>query len=285
MNLNTAVTLRSGLAMPQFGLGTWLSKNKGEAAASVKTALEKGYRMIDTAQMYGNEEDIGSAIKLWCSENPTKEPPFVVTKLAGDQHVGQGSPTNALIESLKRLQMECVDLYLMHSPSGGNCVETWKEMLECKAKGLVKAVGVSNFGVDQLEGIRLEGLEAPEVNQIEFHAWLQQKPAHLYMKEHGIACMGFCPLARCKQFEKTGLVEVAKKRGVSEALMAIRWSLDQGVITIPKSSNPERIGANATAVGLAPLSEEERRVVNGCDVKYRASNASGAMSLPWDEVK
>ena len=238
--INSTKTLRNGLEMPMFALGTWLSSNNGQAAVAVTQSLDAGYCMIDTAQMYGNEADVGLAIKDWTEKNPNKPRPFVVTKLKGDAHE-IGSVTRSLKRSLELLQMDCVDLFLMHSPRGMRITDTWKEMLECREAGLVKAVGVSNFGKNQLEGLKSAGLELPEVNQIECHVWNQQLETREYMNENNIATMGYCPLARCKQFGETVLAEMSKEKNISEALLAIKWSLHEGIITIPKSSNPERI--------------------------------------------
>jgi|TARA_B110000208_G_scaffold149634_1_gene180676 methylglyoxal/glyoxal reductase len=283
LSTDTKITLRNGIKIPIFGLGTWLSSNNGEAASAVTIALDTGYKMIDTAQMYGNESDLGLSINDWCCQYPNKERPFVVTKLKGDAHE-QGSVTRALRRSLDLLRMEYVDLFLIHSPKGGRCVDTWKEMIECKKAGLVKTIGVSNFGVAQLEGLKAAGLELPEVNQIELHPWLQQKKTREYMKENEIASMGYCPLARCKQFGKTELAKLAEARSVPEALLAIRWSLEEDIITIPKSSNSQRIAENASVFNLDPLTEEERIAIAACDVGFKASNSVNSMDIPWSEV-
>ena len=287
MDINTTVTLRNGSQMPLFGLGTWLSSNNGEAATAVTSALEAGYLLIDSAQMYGNEGDVGAAIKSWCQQNPTLPQPFVVTKLKGDAHE-IGGVIKALQRSLQLLQMDSVDLFLIHSPSGMRCVETWKEMLECKTRGLAKVVGVSNFGIKQLEGLQQTGLELPEVNQIELHPWLQQHDLRTFMNSNGIQAMGYCPLARCKQFEQTEVATIANTRGVEvcpEALVAIRWSLEQGIVTIPKSSNPTRIIQNASVFQLDPLTETEHSILTSCEIGFKASNSVNSQDLPWEEVK
>ena len=287
LSLSSTITLRSGIQMPQFGLGTWLSSNNGECNSSVTTALENGYRLVDTAQMYGNERDVGIAIKAWCEINPTlNKKPFVVTKLKGDAHE-IGGVTRALKRSLQLLQMDCVDLFLIHSPDGMRCIDTWKEMLECKQLGLTRSVGVSNFGIQQLEGLKNEGLELPEINQIELHPWLQQKETRAYMKTNEIQAMGYCPLARCKQFDQTEVTTISKARGIEscpEALVAIRWSLEQGIVTIPKSSNEERIIQNASSLQMDPLTEEEQSILNSCNIGFKASNSVNSMDLPWDEL-
>ena len=285
LSLQSTVTLRSGIEMPLFGLGTWLSANHGECENAVRAALDAGYRLIDTAQMYGNEADVGKAIKSWKLDNPEKPPPFIVTKLKGDAHE-VGSVRQALKRSLQLLQLDSIDLFLIHSPSGRRCVDTWREMLSCRDEGLTRAIGVSNFGNAHIKGLEdVFGSEAlPEVNQIELHVWKQQKNSVNFLREKGICVMGYCPLARCKKFGMTRLQEIAERRGVSEANLCIRWSLEHGCITIPKSSNPERIVSNAGVLEMIPFSPEEKEILAEIDEEFCASNSVKSMDLPWDEV-
>ena len=291
--LGDTLRLRRGFNMPRFGLGTWLSQNNGEARAACTAALAAGYPMIDTAQFYGNEADVGAAVAAVADaaaaaaagDAPPTRRPFIVTKLKGDAHE-KGSVTRALKRSLQLLQLAQVDLFLVHSPRGMRCVDTWREMLACRDAGLAASVGVSNFGRAHIEGLVAAGLELPEVNQIELHPWLQQTEFRAWMQEHGIAVMGYCPLARCKQFGKTpALTAVAEARGVSEAAVCIRWSLEEGAITIPKSSNPERISQNAQVFAMAPFTEEEKAALRTCDCGFKASSSVNAQDEPWDTVK
>lgn len=242
-------------------------------------ALKIGYRLIDTAQMYKNETEVGEAIRA--SQIP-RESIFVVTKLSSDEH-GRTRVSAALRESLKRLGLSYVDLFLIHSPKPGKVLETWKEMLSLKKEGLAKSVGVSNFGVDQLEGLRNAKLEMPEVNQIEIHPWLQQKKCREYMKMHSIAPMGYCPLGRCKQFGKTEVKDVASARKKSEAQICIRWSVQSGIVTIPKSSKPTRIAENADIFDWS-LSQSEMKTLESVDCGFRASNSVRSMDIPWTTV-
>eukprot|EP00946_MAST-07B_sp_MAST-7B-sp1_P003327 g3327.t1 len=269
--------------MPLFGLGTWLSANDGECERSVRAALDLGYRLIDSAQMYGNEADVGKSVKKWREDNPDRPPPFIVTKLKGDAH-GAGSVRRALQRSLELLQMDAVDLFLIHGPRGGQCVETWREMLACRDEGLAKAVGVSNFGNEHIRGLEAAGLELPEVNQIELHVWNHQKEAVDFLRGKGIQVMGYCPLARCKKFESTRLREIACARGVHEASLCIKWSLEHGIITIPKSSNPERIRSNAGVLDMASFTQEEKAILVELDEGFCASNSVRSMDIPWEEV-
>jgi len=290
-SLNSAyVTLRSGIKMPLFGLGTWLSgatydRTKGsvdikagrEAEDACACALKLGYRLLDTAQMYKNEDQIGNAIR---ASDVARNQVFVVTKLASG-HTKEKS-IDALKDSLKAMKLDYVDLFLIHSPRGGNIIDTWRGMLECKKLGLAKSVGVSNFGVAQLKGISDAGLEMPEVNQIELHVWLQQKACRAFMDSNGIATMGYCPLARCKRLED--LEDIAKEKEKSPAQIAIRWSIQSGAITIPKSSKASRIAENADVFSWS-LTDEEMKTLGALDVGFKASGSVNAMDLSWSDVK
>ena len=284
LSLASTVTLRNGLKMPIFGLGTWLSKDGGECEQSVTAALEAGYPLIDTARMYENETDVSRALKSWKGQ-----PPFIVTKLRGADHnteADNGRVEAALRSSLADLGLSCVDLFLVHNPSGKQCISTWRSMLSCRDKGLCRAVGGSNFGAAQLQGLKDAGLELPEVNQIEYHMWLPQKETAAYCRDNDIRLQGYCPLARCKRFGKTAATALAENLGVSEAALAIRWSLEKGVITIPKSSNPGRIAANANVFNMDPLTEEAHKILDLLgEENFKASNSVNSMDTPWDEVK
>lgn len=200
--LAAAVSLRSGLKMPLFGLGVFqMSKpfdgrddEAGECTAACNAALDLGYQLIDTAQGYNNEEEVGAALK-----GRPRDSVFVVTKLTGANH-GAARTIPSLRESLERLNLDYVDCFLVHNPKGGLLVETWQEMLKAKALGLALSVGVSNFGVEQLQGLSEAGLELPEVNQIELHCWLQQPQLVDYCVRNGIALMGYRPTANGFRF-------------------------------------------------------------------------------------
>jgi len=270
------VLLRSGKCMPRFGLGTWLG---GEAAA-VAHALKLGYRLVDTANMYGNEEMIGDVLE---KSGVSREEIFLVTKLDVKLH---GNPRKSLLESLQKLKTPYVDLFLIHTPSPGRVVSTWKEMLKLRDEGLARSVGVSNFGTEHIRGLANEKLELPEVNQIELHVFLQQKEHVKYCNENGIAVMGYCPLARCKRFGACDvLTDVAKKHGVSEGAVMIRFSYQRGHVTIPKTSSVERVAENLRAITDLVLDEDDMSRLDTLDDGFLASSAVKSMNLPWDEVK
>mmetsp|Transcript_43974 Transcript_43974/g.86013 ORF Transcript_43974/g.86013 Transcript_43974/m.86013 type:complete len:290 (-) Transcript_43974:109-978(-) len=284
--------LSDGHSMPMFGLGTWLSKGDAEGKDSecfkaVSHALSLGYSMIDTAQMYENEADVGAAVRSFAEGKEGEEKPadvFLVSKLRGSEH-GRDAAAAALDVTLSKLQRSCVDLFLIHGPGGKKVVETWAALLELQKAGKIRTVGVSNFGVAQLEGLRKAGLPSPAVNQIELHPWLQQKELVAYCRKHSIAVMGYCPLARCKQFGKTKLAKIAAQVGKTEAEVCIRWSLQKGFVTIPKSSHPARIALNVNAATGFTLNEETMAEIETVDCGFKSSSSVSSQDLPWEDVK
>merc|ERR1712137_344442 len=177
----------------------------------------------------GNEELVGRALH---DSGVPRDQVFISTKLHSEDH---HRPREALQESLDRLGLKQVDLYLIHTPKGGNVVEAWKTILQCKQDGLTVNAGVSNFGVEHLRKLEECGLERPAVNQVELHVFHPQEEMMEYCHEKGILVMGYCPLARCKRFGNQTLITIASKHEKSESQVMIRWSLQKGVVTIPKS--------------------------------------------------
>lgn len=236
LSLDSTIRLRRGNEIPIFGLGTWLSEAGGECKEAVSTALDYGYRLIDTATMYKNHKDVGEALRA----KGKRESTYLVSKLSNDAH-GYDEALAELDMTLEELGVESLDLWLMHSPSAGKVVETWKAMLAARDSGKVKAVGVSNFGVKQLEALKAAGFEQPEVNQFELHCWNQQRELCAHCIAEGIAVMSFCPLARCKLFGQTALTQIATATGLSEAALAIRWLLQKQYVTSAPTLSVEHI--------------------------------------------
>lgn len=277
---NTTVTLANGNAIPLFGLGTWLAHDE-LCYEAVKIVLQQhGIKLIDTAALYKNEDQVGKAIK---ETKISREELFLVTKLESCDH-GNEQTKNALKESLKRLQVDYVDLYLVHTPKGGNVVETWKAMLELKQLGLTKSVGVSNFGVEQLKQLIATGLEPPEVNQIELHPFLPQTECVEFCKENNITVMGYCPLARLKCTGNETLVDIGKKYNKTETQVMIRWAVQKGIITIPKSTNPKHIASNCDIFNFQ-LTDEDMEAIRKIENGFKASTSVNNQDIPWDEVK
>lgn len=248
-DLSSKLRLADGNEMPFYGLGVFQA-SKSDTVDAVVHALKNGYRLIDTAQYYENEEGVGEAIKK--SGIPRSEI-FVTTKLL--QH-GYDICKTSFMESLKKLQLEYVDLFLIHNPQGGKNLESYDAMVELQKQGLIKSIGVSNFNVIHLEEFRKAGKPTPAVNQIELHPYLRQTEIVKYCLEHNIAVMGFTPLTRGKKLDDPPLVEIAKKYNKTTAEILLRWSVQKGYITIPKSINPERIVANSKVFDFW-ISEED----------------------------
>jgi diketogulonate reductase-like aldo/keto reductase len=257
-SLSSVITLNDGVIMPLFGLGTYRLSSGGERNAENITsfALKNGYRLLDTAALYGNEQEVGRGIR---QSGLQRSEVFVVTKLLTDLH-GYKECTDAFNDSLKKLGTEYVDLYLIHSPSGGKLLETYDAMLDLKKKGLIRSVGVSNFGIQHLEGLRKAGKPLPSTNQIELHPMMRKQDIVDYCREHNIAVMGYSPLAKGKKMDDQQLNAVAKKYNKSLAQLMIRWSVQKGYITIPKTSKSERVLENAQVFDWS-ISDEDMQMM------------------------
>lgn len=277
--LGCSIRLRRGAWMPQMGLGGGgLEGTDGQEA--VAAALRAGYRLIDTALFYRTERDIAAGIKL---AGLRRSDVFIATKLLQKAHANDDQVRTSLKESLSNLGTNYVDLYMIHNPRAGRIKAVWKLLLQLRDEGLIRSVGVSNFGVGQLEGLRLAGLELPEVNQIEVHPWRQLPEVIEYHQRHGIATMCMAPLARGRMFGRSPLAALASSIGRSEAAVAIRWSLQKGFIPIPKSINPDRILSNA-ADGF-DLTVEQMQEIRKLDSGFLScTKASPCHELAWEMV-
>jgi len=208
---------------------------------------------------------------------------FITTKLLQKAHASQAEVRGSLLESLRNLQTDYVDLYLIHNPRAGKIKEVWSLLLKLREEGLVRSVGVSNFGVGQLEGLRKSGLEMPEVNQIEMHPWRQLPEVTAYHEQHGIVTMCMAPLARGRRFGRTDLATLARELGRSEAELAIRWSLQKGFVPIPKSINPGRVLLNA-ANGFDLSNAQMTRMALLDNGFMSCTMASPCHELAWELV-
>ena len=233
MKIDSRLKLNDGSSIPQLGLGVWKSGQETEQAVIV--ALKAGYRHIDTAAIYYNEEAVGTAIHK--SKIPRKEI-FVTTKLWNDDH---GDPEKALRKSLKKLQLDYVDLYLIHWPVPERN-QTWKTLQRLKEEGLCHSVGVCNFTIKHLK--QLPGPK-PVINQVEFNPFLYQKELLDYCGKNGIVLEAYSPLSHGVTLGNKQLEEIAKKYGKSPAQILIRWAVQNNIVVIPKSKHAERIKENA----------------------------------------
>ncbi|MGB9096146.1 2,5-didehydrogluconate reductase DkgA [Erwinia sp.] len=235
------IKLHDGNMMPQIGLGVWQASIDDTRTAALK-ALQVGYRSLDTAAIYKNEEGIGQALK---ETDVPREEIFVTTKLWNDDQL---NAPQAMETSLKKLQLESVDLYLMHwpCPAKGNYVEAWKAMIELQKQGLTKSIGVCNFQETHLKRLLEETGVSPVVNQIELHPMLQQRTLHAWNAMHHIQTESWSPLAQGGKgvFDQEIIKKLAKKYGKTPAQIVIRWHLDSGLVVIPKSVTPSRIEEN-----------------------------------------
>ena len=235
------IKLHDGNMMPQLGLGVWQASIDEARQAALK-ALEAGYRSIDTAAIYKNEEGIGQALQ---ETQVARDDIFVTTKLWNDDQL---NAPQALETSLKKLQLEQVDLYLMHwpCPAKDNYVEAWKAMIELQKQGLTKSIGVCNFQEVHLKRLMDETGVRPVINQVELHPMLQQRTLHAWNAMHQIQTESWSPLAQGGKgvFDQAVIKELAKKYGKTPAQIVIRWHLDSGLVVIPKSVTPSRIEEN-----------------------------------------
>lgn len=233
--------LHNGVHMPYFGLGTYQSDNDQEAVDAVRWALDAGYRHVDTAAVYKNEEGVGQGIR---ESSVAREEVFVVSKVWNSDQ-GYESTLRAFEDSLKRLKLDYLDLYLVHWPVAGRYKDTWRAMEKLYAEGRIKAIGVSNFLQHHLEDLLQTTKVVPMVNQMEFHPYLVQQGLVDFCTSKGIQYEAWSPFMQGKLFRLDICKELEQKYNKSAAQIILRWDLQKGVVTIPKSAKKGRILANA----------------------------------------
>jgi diketogulonate reductase-like aldo/keto reductase len=268
MTIDNTVELNHGGPMPLFGLGTFRSPRGEATREAVGHALELGYRLIDTAAMYGNEADVGAAIGA--SDVPRHEI-FVATKLQPKEH-GFDRALRAFDRSLDRLALDYVDLYLIHWPGGGAREETWRALERILRDGRARAIGVSNYMTSHVDEVLESGEVVPAVNQIELHPFnygSRQEIVRL-CRARGIVVQGYSPLAKTARLDDRTLEAVASAHGRTTAQVSIRWALQHGLVTIPKSTSPDRIRENADVFDFH-LSDAEMRSIDALDEDFITS--------------
>lgn len=235
------LTLNDGMKIPTVGFGTWRVGND-EAPQVLDHAFSAGYRLIDTASMYGNEVGIGKAIK---ESALSREEIFVTTKVWNSEH-GYDSTLRAMDNSLKNLATSYVDLYLIHWPgvNSEKYIPTWKALIRLRREGLVRSIGVSNFTIPQIERLIMETGIIPAVNQVELHPYFQQKELRTFHEKHKIVTEAWSPLARTSLFADEVIVDLSKKYQKTPAQIVLRWHYENSIIAIPKTSNPARMLEN-----------------------------------------
>jgi 2,5-diketo-D-gluconate reductase A len=262
------IDLNDGRAIPQLGLGVWQTP-AAATADIVAAALQAGYRHIDTASAYGNEAGVGQGL---AQAGVARADVFVTTKLWNDSH-GYDAALKAARESLGRLKLDYVDLYLIHwpSPQRGLYAETWRALIELREQGLARSIGVSNFNADHLERIIGESGVTPAVNQIELHPRFQQQSLRDFHAAHGIATESWSPLGRAHLLDDPVIATIAARRRRTPAQVVIRWHLDEGLIVIPKTARRERLAENFDVFGFT-LDDADHEAIAGLD---RADGRTG----------
>ncbi len=240
--------------IPSFGLGVFLMSEPGECKAACLAALEAGYTHIDTARAYGNEHEVGEALK---QAGVKREDVFITTKLRRMHATGYDEVLEHCQKSLELLDVEYIDLYLVHAPpeEQAHREPVWKGMEHCLEQGWVKAIGVSNYGAHHLEKMRTYATYLPSVNQIEINPWLQRPELRAATEAIGARVMAYSPLARGHKLDDSNLIDVANRLGCTPAQVAIKFCHDLGCITIPKSSRAERIAENIASLNVDLSSE------------------------------
>lgn len=261
-SLTSCTTLHNGVKMPWFGLGVFLVKEGDEVINTVKSALDAGYRSIDTAAGYNNEEGVGRAI---AESGVPRDEIFVTSKLANDDQ-GYDAALKAFDTSMKKLGLETLDLYLIHwpCPSKGLYKETWKAFEKLYSDGRIRAIGVSNFTEKHLDDLMSDCEVRPMVNQVELHPRLVQKSLHEYCRKHNIQIEAWSPLMKAQILDDPVLKEIAAKHKKTPAQVVLQWDLQKEIVTIPKSIKPKRIRENADVFDFT-LSDEEIARIDSLD--------------------
>jgi methylglyoxal/glyoxal reductase len=247
LNMQSRIRLNNGVEIPRLGLGVYQSLPGKITQRVVKYALKIGYRQIDTAYIYGNESDVGKAVR---ESGIQREEVFITTKLWNTRQVEYDSAIQACEESLQRLGLTYVDLYLIHWPvqgSGNNSIEIWRAMVHLLRGGKARAIGVSNYTIDDLKDILQDSDVVPAVNQVEFHPFLYQKDLLSFCEKNSIQLEAYSPLTRGKRLNHPTILDMAKRYGNNKtpAQVLIRWSLQHNLVAIPKSIHEERISENS----------------------------------------
>lgn len=277
-SLTDTTTLHNGVKMPWFGLGVFKVKEGSEVIESVRAALKHGYRAIDTAAVYQNEEGVGKAIK---ESGVPREEIFITSKVWNSDQ-GYESTLQAYETSLKKLGLDYLDLYLIHWPGKNKFKETWKALEKLYKDGRVRAIGVSNFKIHHLEELLKDCEIKPMVNQVEFHPHLTQKDLLAYCQKEGIQLEAWSPLKQGQLVNDPVLTEIGKKYGKSAVQVILRWDLQNKVVTIPKSIKEQRIIDNANIFDFE-LSAEDMETIDGLNKDERVGSDPDVMMVGFTD--
>ncbi|WP_129044513.1 aldo/keto reductase [Companilactobacillus metriopterae] len=268
LSIDSKVTLNNGVQMPQFGLGVWQTSNKN-ASQSVQWAIANGYRAIDTAKQYGNEAGVGDGLKKAIADNNlNREDIFLTTKIYdGDQ--GYDSAIENFEGQLKALQVDYVDLLLVHWPVTDKYLDTWRALETIYKEGKARAIGISNFDIIRMKDILKHGSVKPAVNQMEFNPLCQEDDIKAFCDENNIYLEAWSPLGSGSVLNDSRLQKFADKYNKTVAQVILRWDLQRGIITIPKSIHEDRIKQNADIFDFE-LSDEDVQEINNYNIEKRA---------------
>ncbi len=259
-NLQSTTTLHNGTKMPWLGLGVFKVEEGQELVNAVKTAIAYGYRSVDTAAIYGNEVGVGQGVREAVEETGIAREDLFITSKVWNSELGYESTIAAYEESLTKLGLDYLDLYLIHWPVAGKYKEAWRALETLYKEGRVKAIGVSNFQIHHLEDLMKDAEIKPMVNQVEYHPRLTQKELQAFCQQQDIQLEAWSPLMQGQLLDNTDLQEIADKYGKSVAQVILRWDLQNGVITIPKSTKEHRIAENATVFDFELTADDMKRI-------------------------
>ncbi|WP_410974223.1 aldo/keto reductase [Bacillus cereus] len=267
-NLQSKAVLNNGVEMPWFGLGVFKVEEGPELVEAVKSAIKAGYRSIDTAAIYGNEKAVGEGIRAGIEATGIAREELFITSKVWNADQGYETTIAAYEESLKKLGLDYLDLYLVHWPSEGKYKDTWRALETLYKEKRVRAIGVSNFQIHHLQDVMKDAEIKPMINQVEYHPRLTQKELQAFCKEQGIQMEAWSPLMQGQLLDNETLQEIAEKHGKTTAQVILRWDLQNGVIIIPKSTKEHRIIANADVFNFE-LTKEDMEKIDALNQNHR----------------
>lgn len=266
-SLQDTIKLNNEVEMPAMGLGVFQVEND-TTAEIVKNAIELGYRSIDTAAIYGNEAGVGEGIKLALASTGLNREDLFITSKVWNAGLNYEETVLSYEESLEKLGLDYLDLYLIHWPGKNKFAESWSALEDLYKEGKIRAIGVCNFNISHLQDLLKNARVTPVINQVEFHPRLQQQSLRAFCKEHNIQMEAWAPLMQGGLLDDSTIAKIAEKYGKSNSQVILRWDIQNGVVTIPKSVRKERIAQNADIFDFS-LTDEEMQIINAMNLDKR----------------
>ncbi|MGY5339456.1 aldo/keto reductase [Levilactobacillus spicheri] len=266
-SLQETVTLNNGVQMPGFGLGVFQIPND-QTAAAVASAIQQGYRLIDTAQIYGNEKGTGEGIRAGLKQAGLQRSDLFVTSKVWNEHLSYEQTIDAYDQSLAALGLDYLDLYLIHWPGDHAYLESWRALEDLYLAGKIKAIGVSNFAEHHFDDLLKTARVTPVINQIELHPLVTQEPMRRFAAAHDMRLQAWSPLAQGKLFGNPVMEDLAQKYGKSVAQVILKWDVQRDVLVITKSTKSARIAANADIFDFT-LSEADMAAIDALNADVR----------------